>query len=95
MQEGKVGPGMEKQPKTQNDSYMFYLDFDSPDGTLGSYSDELKVDVHTEHLAWTFKNLMGTIGGYLGLCVGFSFTGFSSWMLNMLPKAKQVLNQLW
>ena len=95
MQEGKVGPGMEKQPKTQNDSYMFYLDLDSPDGTLGSYSDELKVDVHTEHLAWTFKNLLGNIGGYLGLCVGFSFTGFTSWMLNMLPKVKQVLNQIW
>ena len=95
MQEGNVGPGIEKQPKTHNESYMFYLDLDSPDGTHGGYSDELKVDVHTEHLAWTFKNLMGTIGGYLGLCVGFSFTGFSSWMLNMLPKAKQVLNQIW
>ena len=94
MQESKVGPGMQKQPpRVPNNSFLFYLDMDSPEGTQGVYSDELKVEVHTEHLAWTFKSLIGNIGGYLGLCVGFSFTGLISWMLNMLPRVRQALIQ--
>ena len=93
MQESKVGPGMDQIiPATQNNRYMFYLDLDSPDGTHGGYSDELKVNIHTEHLAWTLKCLIGNIGGYLGLTIGFSFTGMSSWVLNLLPKAWEVVN---
>ena len=95
IQESKVGPGMEKQPQVPSDSFSFYLDMDSPDGTHGGYSDELKVEAHTEHLAWTFKCLIGNIGGYLGLCVGFSFTGLISWMFNMLPRVRQALIRFW
>ena len=91
MRESKHGPGMyQRRPESQNASYVFYLDLDSPGGTHGCYSDELKVNVHTEHLAWTFKCLIGNVGGYLGLFVGFSFTGLSSWVLNLLPNVGKV-----
>ena len=76
-------------------AFRSILDMDSPDGTHGGYSDELTVEVLTEHLAWTFKCLIGSIEGYLGLCVGFSFTGLISWMFNMLPRVRQALIRFW
>ena len=42
--------------------------------------------VHIEYLEKTFSELFGTVGGTLGLLVGFSILGSLEWMQQMVLK---------
>ena len=44
------------------------------------------VTVHEEYLVHDFISMIGSVGGTLGMCIGFSFTGFSSSILNQILK---------
>ena len=70
----------------QKNKYIFVLDLATPTATRGKYTGKFQKDVDTEKLAWSGISVIGNIGGYMGLCVGFSFTGFIAWTLAILPK---------
>ena len=42
------------------------------------------IEVHREYLMWTAIYMVGSIGGQLGLWVGFSFAGFLSGFMSKL-----------
>ena len=65
--------------------YMFAIDFHDHEWNRGKRTYGLRVDDNKEYLVWTGISLVGNTGGYFGLCVGFSFTGFISWLLNIIP----------
>ena len=67
-------------------TYMFSISLGIPRWSRGRYTVELMKDVYREHLVWSLTSIIGNIGGYLGLCVGFSFNGFIAWGLGMIPK---------
>ena len=49
------------------------------------YSPSTKMTtLHTEHLVFDLIGMIGSVGGTLGMCIGFSFTGLSSNVLNYL-----------
>ena len=43
-----------------------------------------KMKVEEEYLLHDFVDMLGSIGGTLGMCIGFSFVGLSSFLLNHL-----------
>ena len=51
-----------------------YYSFDSP----------VSVTVHEEYLIYDMISLIGSVGGTLGIGIGFSVTGFVSFLLNMI-----------
>ena len=51
-----------------------YYSFDSP----------VSVTVHEEYLIYDIISLIGSVGGTLGIGIGFSVTGFVSFLLNMI-----------
>ena len=71
--------------KDLSEKYMIWVNIASPKSARGKYTKRLEVDVHKEYWALTEISLIGNIGGQLGLCVGFSFTGFVAWMLGLFP----------
>ena len=38
--------------------------------------------VHEEYLVYDLITMIGSVGGTLGMCIGFSFTGMISWILS-------------
>ena len=58
---------------------MFKYGFDLPMSTQGERPAEPFKTVKREELVWTFANLVGTLGGWLGLLIGFSFADITSW----------------
>ena len=71
----------------QDHKYMMFLIYLShPQSTRGSYRSQFQKEVQTERLVWSEISIIGNIGGYMGLCVGFSFTGFLAWLLGLFPK---------
>ena len=38
--------------------------------------ESMAIEVSKEYLAYDFANFIGTLGGSLGLFIGFSYTGF-------------------
>ena len=79
--------------ENQNSKFMFWPSFCALRSGRGIYGQSLRVDVHKEHWALTDISLVGNIGGQLGLCIGFSLTGFIAWLLDIFPKGKFVLEE--
>ena len=63
---------------------MFSLVFGYPSWTRGTYTEHFQKEVHKECLVWSLTSLVGNIGGYMGLCVGFSFYNISSRIVGWL-----------
>ena len=42
--------------------------------------------VHEEYVIYDAVNMIGSVGGTLGLCIGFSFTGVISFLISLLQK---------
>ena len=42
--------------------------------------------IHEEYLIYDTVNMIGSIGGTLGMCIGFSFTGVASFLISLLQK---------
>ena len=63
-----------------------------PDSRSFSYTFlRTSVAIHEEYLIYDFVGMLGSIGGTLGMCIGFSFVGLSSVLLNNL----QILIDYW
>ena len=73
---------------------MFYLVLSPPASSRGQYLSGLHKEVRREYLAYTGKSLFGNIGGYMGLCVGFSLTGLVAWIFDILPKVRKFVMQM-
>ena len=67
-------------------NYAFWPEFGSPTWSRGKYQYYIQKEVHKEYLTVTSTILVGNIGGHLGLCIGFSFTGLIAWLLSVFPK---------
>ena len=42
--------------------------------------------IHEEYLIYDAVNMIGSIGGTLGMCIGFCFTGVASFLISLLQK---------
>ena len=78
--------GLDFSKNEQKEKYIFGLSLATPPATRGKYTRRFQKVVDTENLAWSQISVIGNIGGYMGLCVGFSFTGFIAWTLAIIPK---------
>ena len=65
---------------------MFWASFKVPKWSRGEYIHGVQKEVHKEFWAMTGMSLIGNVGGQLGLCLGFSFIGFSGWVLALIPE---------
>ena len=70
---------------------VFTLALRRPPSARGVYDVFPQKEIHTEHLSVTGLSLFGNIGGYMGLFVGFSFTGLVAWILKLIQKALRSL----
>ena len=61
---------------------MFDIAFDHPDSSRGD--EKLHVRILEERLLWTGIDLVGMVGGQMGLFLGFSFMGSIAWLLNVI-----------
>ena len=77
-----------------SNKYMIWANIESPRSTKGKYTKRVQKVVHKEYWALTEISLIGNIGGQLGLCVGFSFTGFIAWMLGLFPDVSSKIKSL-
>ena len=54
------------------------------------YDSSFSTTVHEEYLVYDLISMIGSVGGTLGMCIGFSFTGMISWILtHMLRMIKK------
>ena len=72
--------------ETNLTQYMFWASFKVPKWSRGEYIHGVQKEVHKEFWAMTGMSLVGNVGGQLGLCLGFSFIGFSGWVLALIPE---------
>ena len=56
---------------------------------------ESKVKVYVEYVVYDFVATIGAIGGTLGLCIGFSFTGVASFLLDYASTLKKKIRSEW
>ena len=57
-------------------TYLFERQKDKQNITLYLKYQSMTMDVSEEYLVYDFPNFIGTLGGSLGLFIGFSYTGF-------------------
>ena len=62
----------------------FKLAFDSPE-----------VTVYEEYLIFDFVAMVSAIGGTLGLCTGFSFSGVTETILTLSGKVGEHITNVW
>ena len=75
--------------------YMVNIGFENSRGReQGIHQRGYQKEVHTEYLAWSLFAIVGNVGGYLGLCVGFSFIGFFDWIIDTIPTFGTTLTKL-
>ena len=85
---------MEYQEQCMNDEcsnewkneVRFRLTFSLPKALHNHRSEKLMKTVMTEYWIVSSLSLMGTVGGTLGMFVGFSIMGTSEWLLTALAK---------
>ena len=67
-------------PKFSNNTYIMiiYLRFQSPE----------VITIYEEYLIYDFNGMLGSIGGTLGLFVGFSFSSAIELFINLLKRCK-------
>ena len=79
----------ELQLTGQGEDYHFVASLVAGDDIFssnGERTSNLHVNVHTEYLISSDISLIGTIGGQMGLFVGFSFQGFIDWASKLFIK---------
>ena len=64
------------------ETILLDLEFDELDWSKGDRTKELQLDVYTEYYVWTEVALIGSVGGQLGLFIGFSFLGSWGWLMS-------------
>ena len=67
-----------------DETFILSISFDDLDWSNGDRKKELLVDVFKEYYVWTEFSLVGSIGGQMGLFVGFSFLGCSGWLIGRI-----------
>ena len=80
--------------KNRESKFMIYLMLAPPPSNRGQYLNGFQKEVRREYLAYTGNSLFGNIGGYMGLCVGFSLTGLVTWIFDILPKCQKFVMQM-
>ena len=70
----------------QENKFQFSLALGEPLHSLGYRSSKPTKIIYTENLVVDEFTLLGNIGGQMGMLVGFSFSGFASWLLGSLVK---------
>ena len=60
---------------------------------LYRFNDEKPVTIYEEYFVYDEIGLISSIGGTLGLCIGFSFTSVVSCLLNFLQKLENLINR--
>ena len=60
--------------------YGFYNVYKPPKSTRGERTAELLKTLMTQEYTWTTARCVGTIGGSLGLMIGFSFMEIGNWV---------------
>ena len=76
-----------KKKKVKSNELMFGLKFDVKLWVLGSRSETLEKTVYNENLVYNLWELIGTVGGTLGVFVGFSMMGATTWFQDsVLPQ---------
>merc|ERR1712029_63345 len=71
--------------------YSIYYDFKSPDATKVISHDYPIKHVCKEYLLVTELNLIGSVGGALGMFVGFSFTGCTELFMSQVTRFFPIL----
>ena len=51
------------------------------------FSRPLYMATYKEYLIYDAIGMIGSVGGTLGLCIGFSFTNVASYLTNLFKKA--------
>ena len=62
--------------------FMFEFAFTLPESSHGNRPFLPFKTIHEEHYVWNEVKLIGTVGGALGLMIGFSFERMISWFIN-------------
>ena len=65
-------------------TYDFERTIDKQNITLFLKYQSMAIDVSEEYLVYDFPNFIGTLGGSLGLFIGFSYTGFIGSIIDCL-----------
>ena len=60
--------------KTDNQSIEFWVEFSNPP----------KVTVKEEYLLFDMVSMISAIGGTMGLCIGFSFSNVTKWIMRQI-----------
>ena len=69
-----------------DDVFVLTISISDPESSRGGMTIIPQVRVHQEYLVWTWYSLLGNAGGQMGLWVGFSFIGTTTWALNLFKK---------
>ena len=64
--------------------YLFERQKDKQNITFFLKYQSMTMDVSEEYLVYDFPNFIGTLGGSLGLFIGFSYTGFIGSIIDCL-----------
>ena len=75
---GKLDYWEPKYDWQSNNTMIIYLRFQSPE----------VITIYEEYLIYDFNGMLGSIGGTLGLFVGFSFSSAIELFINLLKKCK-------
>ena len=70
--------------KQRGFNFQFIIQYGEPKYSRGFRSDRPRIKVYKENLVWGGLELLGNIGGQLGMFIGFSFCGCVIWMVNSL-----------
>ena len=62
------------ESKTDNQSIEFWVEFSNPP----------KVTVKEEYLLFDMVSMISAIGGTMGLCIGFSFSNVTKWIMRQI-----------
>ena len=76
-------------------SWVVRFEFDSPMTSLDSRMIKAFKTVHTEYLIFSRNSVIGTVGGTIGMFVGFSFLGASEWFIALVfPKVWETMKHV-
>ena len=75
---GKLDYWANKYDQQSNNTIIIYLRFQIPE----------VITIYEEYLIYDFNGMLGSIGGTLGLFVGFSFSSIIQLFINLLKKCK-------
>ena len=77
----------------QRQSIILSLSFDALDWSKGDRNKELQVEVFTEYYVSNTFSMIVSVGGQMGLFIGFSFIGCFVWFMKWVQGAWSVMNK--